>query len=68
MGRGREQKGKSKSKRERRGQAALFMVGQSYLAIARITEGWSLDRMLTVRWHGPMPHIIPVKEWTCQQE
>ena len=35
------------SKREKRGQAAPFIVGQAYLVLPG-TEGWSLDPMLTV--------------------
>jgi hypothetical protein len=40
----REARERQESKRERKGQAAPFILGQSYLAVARLLWGWSPDR------------------------
>jgi hypothetical protein len=44
-GQEREARLESKSKRGRRGQAAPFIMGKAYLAVARELWGWNLDKI-----------------------
>lgn len=38
---------REESQREQRGQSVLFIASQAYLAVAKVTAGWSLEGMVT---------------------